>query len=90
MDTLIKADIFFFISSLAVVLVTAALMFLFFKVRKILNKTEELFDVLEHNIEDAGDELSSLASDIRESTLYRTLFRRRRKKRPQIEETNES
>jgi hypothetical protein len=83
-DTLVKADIFFFITSLAVILFTAVFLYLFYKIRKVIKRAELLAGLLERNVEEASNELNILIGDIRESMLYRSLFRRRRKKNPVI------
>jgi uncharacterized membrane protein (DUF485 family) len=64
MDSLMKADIFFFITSIAVVLVTVGLLITFVYVIRAMKKLERVEDV---------------ADDVRQSFLWKFLFKKRKK-----------
>lgn len=79
MDTLIKADIFFFITSIAVVLVTLIIAYVAYKIMRALSEIERLAQTLGENIENASEDVRDLVLDMRDSFLYRMLFQKRRR-----------
>jgi hypothetical protein len=74
METLLKADIFFFISTLATVVITvmaAVLLFYLIRARKSLNN---LLNMLKDNL-GAGEEfVSDLRERMEENVIFRTFF----------------
>ena len=79
MDTLIKADIFFFISSLGFVFLWILVaIFLFYLIRatrtfsRIMNKVEE-------NIDDVGDITKDMLEEVQDSTVFNFLFKKKKK-----------
>jgi hypothetical protein len=79
MDTLVKADIFFFITSISVILVTLIIAFLSYKIMRAVAEIERLAQTLGENIESAGEDVKDLVLDMRDSFLFRMLFQKRRR-----------
>lgn len=80
MNTLVHADIFFFISSIGFIilasLLTVALVYSIGILRKVKNITEKIGD----NVEGISDDAREFVRDVRESGVYRMLFGRSKKK----------
>jgi hypothetical protein len=87
LETIAKADIFFFITSIAVVVLTVIGLYLAYKILRLVRKLEEFVELVGGNLEDASDEIRALVSDLRESVLYRTIFKRRRR---MVDKNNEN
>lgn len=89
MDTLVKADIFFFISSIAVVIITIMLsivLFYFIKAGKTLHM---LSDALQDRFENSEEFVLELKERLEENPVFRFFFppsRRRRHSRVKKEE----
>lgn len=81
MDTLLKANIFFFITTIAVVLLTLALLIAMYYIVKSLRRLAALAEKVEENLKDATVEVREMAEDMRDSALFNLVFRKRRKKR---------
>lgn len=73
-----KANVFFFVSTigfaLLAVLGAVALIYSVW----LLRKMNHIATRVEENIDSVGDEVKALIADLRESTLFRFLFGRRR------------
>jgi len=80
METLLQSQIFFFISSIGfIVLWILAVIFLFYLIRA--TKTfSRIIDKLEKNIDEIGDTTKDLIEDIKDSTVFRFLFKKKRKR----------
>lgn len=81
MDTVMKADIFFFVTTIAVVAFLILGSIAFWYLIKILANIKRASDKLEAEIENIGERADSLYHSIRESFLFRLLFGRKSKKR---------
>jgi hypothetical protein len=79
-QTLIHADIFFFISSLGFVLVTLVILVGLFYIIRILQGVRRITDKIEAGIDTVGEDAKELVSDLRESMAFRMLFGGRKKK----------
>jgi membrane protein implicated in regulation of membrane protease activity len=81
MDTLMKADIFFFISSISsIVFLILGCVALYYLIR-VLKNVKEATDTLKSKIETAGDEVRELVEDVRESSLFRFFFGKKKRKK---------
>ncbi len=69
-----KADIFFFVTTIAVVLVSIFLGVALYYTIVALRKIRELCDTVEKNIDTTNDELKGIISRIKESFLFNLLF----------------
>lgn len=80
MDTLMKANVFFFVTTIAVVLVTLAILVVSFYVVKALEQARCVLEEVEEHVGETSDEVKELIFDLRESFVYRFLFKKKRKK----------
>ena len=80
MDTLVKADIFFFVTSIAVVLVSGALLYAIYYVLGAVKRLETYVEKIEANMKDASREAKEIGEDIRESFLYNLIFKKKKRK----------
>ena len=78
MDTLERADAFFFITSIAVIVGTIAWIVIAYFLVSTLSWVRKLVEKLENDVDEAGDEVREMLDDIRSSALFRFFFRRRR------------
>lgn len=85
MDTLIKADIFFFITTIAVVIITIGISVGIYYVVRTVRKIENYADRIEveirekkEEVEDLKDDAKEIIQDIRNSFIYKLLFRKSR------------
>lgn len=79
LDTLAKADIFFFVTTIAVVVVTLGFAALAYYGVRTLEQARRALKEVEEHIGDTTDDVKDILFDIRESRAYQFLFRRRRK-----------
>ena len=79
MDTLLKADIFFFISSVGfLTLWILTIMFLFYLIR--VTKTfSRIMNKIEKDIDNIGDTTKEMLEEVRDSTIFNFLFKRKKK-----------
>lgn len=80
MDTLIKADIFFFITSIAVILVSIGILVALYYIVKAVDSFEKFSEKIEENMMDASEEVKEMAEDIRNSFLFSFLFGKKRRR----------
>jgi hypothetical protein len=80
MNTLLKADIFFFITSIAVVLITLSVIFVSFYAVKALEQARLALKEVEEHVGDTTEDVKDLILDLRESTIFRFLFRKKSRK----------
>lgn len=80
MDTLIQANIFFFITSIAVILITIMLLLLLIKLRKLVISVNDLVDKLKNATDYVGDEAKDLIEDVKQSFIWRFFFPRTKKR----------
>ncbi len=74
-----KADIFFFVSTIAVALVTMGLVVTFIYVVRAVRKFEKYADSIGRDLRETSDEMRDIAADVRESYLYNLLFKKKRR-----------
>lgn len=84
MNTLIQANIFFFISSLSVLVITFFVVLLLLKLRRLVGTLNILVEKLKDAGDYVGDEAKELMEDIKQSPIFRLFFPRRKKsKKPE-------
>ena len=80
-----KADIFFFVTTICVVLISGALIYLLVRASDFMKSMRELADKLKEKAEDVGEEAEELIERMQDSLIFRLLFggskKSRRKKR---------
>ncbi len=88
MDTLVKADIFFFITSIAVIAVSIGILVGIYYIIRAIKKFEDYADRLEKEVKEKRDEVEEIkndvkeiAQDIRESFVYNLLFKKGKKRK---------
>lgn len=74
MDTLFKADIFFLITSIAVISVTIFLLIALFKFISILNDFKSISDRLKKGVDSASENISELVDSVNESAIFKFIF----------------
>jgi hypothetical protein len=80
MDSFLKLDIFFFITSVAVVIVTTVVLMICYRLWKILKDVEYITNTLKSTIHSAESEMAYIGERITESTLFNFVFGRRKSK----------
>jgi len=80
MTTLIHADIFFLISTIGFIVLFAFSVVLLIYVVGIVRQVKKVSEKIAGNVENISEEASEFIRDVRESSVYRMLFARKRKK----------
>ncbi|MEK7612426.1 MAG: hypothetical protein AAB407_03735 [Patescibacteria group bacterium] len=81
MDQLMKADIFFFISSIATVVLTALVSILLFYLIKAGKNLSELSEVLKGNIKESKEFIQDLKERLEDNIVFRLFFPSPRKRK---------
>lgn len=74
MDTFMKADIFFFVTTISVVLITIFLLIIFFHLTKFLSTCNRIAKNVETKANEIGEEAEEFLNDVRNSFLFRLFF----------------
>jgi len=90
MESVLKADIFFFISSISVVIITLVLLVAGFYFIKILRNFYKISNILKNYTESAERELRELGDHVRQSPLFTFIFGRERVKREPAKRSTKS
>ncbi len=81
MDTIIHADIFFFVSTIAVIIFTVlGAVFLVYLIR-VMDDVKKSTTVLKDEIEGVHDDIILMRQKIRESAIFNLIFAKKRKKK---------
>ena len=80
MDTLIKADIFFFVATLATVLLSCGILFVLVYLIRALQSMEDLANKLADNVDKTGESVKDMVDEVRESFIFSLLFKKKNKK----------
>ena len=81
MESILKSEIFFFISSISVVLITIILVIFGFYLIKTMRNFSQISEDLKKTVDGATSSLNEVGEHIKESSLFTFFFGRRRKKR---------
>jgi len=76
----LKSEIFFFISSISVVLITIILVIFGFYLIKTMRNFSQISEDLKKTVDGATSSLNEVGEHIKESSLFTFFFGRRRKK----------
>lgn len=79
METLLKADIFFFITTMAVIAVTLIILVAGFYLIQILKNFRDMSDTLKKAVDVAEDDIENIHNKITQSWLYLFLFKKKKK-----------
>jgi len=74
METLIHADIFFFITSIAVIILTILLCICLYYLSGALKNFRDITDTLKANVENASDHFEELIERVEENAIFRFIF----------------
>ncbi|MFA6257275.1 MAG: hypothetical protein WCT29_02115 [Candidatus Paceibacterota bacterium] len=81
MDTFSQSELFFLISSVGFVLLWILVAILLFYLIRITHSFSRIMDKIENSVNKIGDTTKEMLEDLRDSTLFSFLLRRRRKSR---------
>ena len=79
MDTLLKANIFFFVTTIAVIVFLVLGSIMFFYIIGILRNIKKASDKIEEKIDAAGEQVDTLYHSISNSFLFHLLFGKKKK-----------
>ncbi len=79
MESILKSDIFFFISSVSVVLITIIFIIVGFYLIKIMKNFSHISEKLRSTVDGAKSSLEEVGENIKESPLFRFLFSKKKK-----------
>lgn len=81
MESIIKSDMFFFITSISVIIITIFLVVSLFYLIKILRNFHKISEILKNYTEDTDEGLRGLAEHVRSSRLFTFFFGKEKKKK---------
>ncbi|KKU80603.1 MAG: hypothetical protein UY07_C0039G0006 [Parcubacteria group bacterium GW2011_GWA1_47_8] len=79
METLVKADIFFFITSVAIVIASVVFMIAGFYLIQMLKNFRDISDKLKKAVDIAEEDIGSMHDQITKSWLYNFIFAKKEK-----------
>ncbi len=79
MQSIMKADIFFFITSISIVLLTVIFIIIGFYVIKITKNFSDISEKLKQSVDSATDELKDMGEHVRQSPIFSFIFGRPKK-----------
>lgn len=79
MDSVMKADIFFFISSIAVIVLTAGALVAEYYIVRSLQRIERFAERVEEKMYAASEEVQEIGSGIKESFIYNLIFKKKKR-----------
>lgn len=80
METILKSEIFFFISSISVVLITIVFVIFGFYLIKTMRNFSQISEDLKETVDGATSSLNEVGEHIKESPIFAFFFGRKRKK----------
>ncbi len=84
METLIKADIFFFITSIAVIILAVFASIVMYYLIGALRNFRALARRLEKDIGNAGEEVEEMVERVSDSFIFSMLFPKKHRKHPKV------
>jgi len=82
MESILKSDIFFFIASLATVIMTIVLAIAGFYLIGILRNFHAISSVFKKAVDNADESLEEIAKSIKNSLLFQFIFGKKQQKKP--------
>ena len=79
METILKADIFFFISSISVILVTVIFIIVGVYLIKIMRNFSHISERLKETVDGATSSMEEVGDSIKESFLFKFFFGKKKK-----------
>ena len=81
MESIVHADIFFFIASIAVAVSIIFFVIIGFYLVKIMRNFSHISETLKEGVDTAGDELREMSEHVRESPIFSFIFGRKKTKK---------
>lgn len=79
MDTVLQADIFFFISTIAVVIFSVLLLVAIYYLRETLQNFRDISRTLKNGVNSASEKVGDAFSDVEDSAVYQFIFGKKKK-----------
>ncbi|MFA6386748.1 MAG: DUF948 domain-containing protein [Candidatus Paceibacterota bacterium] len=79
MESILKSEIFFFISSISVILITIIFVIVGFYLIKIMRNFSHISERLKETVDGAYSSLEEVGDNIKESSIFRFFFGKKRK-----------
>lgn len=86
MANLVHADIFFFISTIGFIIFGIMFIVLLYKIIKIADTLSRITKKVESGIDTIGDTTKEVIEDMKDSLLFRFLFKGRKKKTKKVKQ----
>lgn len=86
MDTLVKANVFFFITSIAVVVLTILLVICFYYLSQTLKNFRDISNTLKKGVDHASSHLEGLSKKVTESMIFNLFFGKKGTRRSKKQE----
>lgn len=74
-----KADVFFFVTTIAVVVVSIGILVALYYIVSAVRRLESFADKIESSMKDASAEVREMADDLKDSFVYNFLFKKKRR-----------
>lgn len=81
MESILQADVFFFVTSIFVVVLTVVLAIAGFYLIRAMKSFSDIATILKNGVTQAESELAEMSFEIQESPLFGFLFGRKKRKR---------
>lgn len=81
MESIIQSDIFFFITSISVIIFTVFFIIIGFYLVKIMKNFSRISEVLKDTVDDADKEIREIGEHVRESAIFSFIFGKKKTKR---------
>ncbi len=79
MESIIKSDIFFFITSISVVVLTVFLGIIGFYIVRIVRNFSHISETLKNSVDDADSEVREMVEHVKESAVFNFIFGKKKK-----------
>ncbi len=81
MESIIHADIFFFVSTIAVIIFSVLLLIAIYYLRETLANMRDISRTLKKGVDNAADHVEDVFEDVEESKVFKFLFGKKKKVR---------
>lgn len=80
MESILKSEIFFFISSMTIILITVILVILGFYLIKIMRNFSHISESLKKTVDESTSSIEEVGDNIKESPIFSFFFGKKKKK----------
>lgn len=81
MESLMKSEIFFFVTTLSIVIVTTFFVIIGVYIIKIVKNFAHMSDALKKTVDDADNEIRGISEQVRESPIFSFIFGKKKRKK---------